>query len=394
LSNESNTWEDPFGGPKPCRICADQLHRPKPGRAVQTAPGDKPVSVVGANGLNAPKAGFFAIDRRAWARVCVIGFNEAVAYLTVASGTGGDNRTTKWSDQAIRKYAGLSRGRTDKAMAELKASGLVREDRGGTRPRYFITPAHEVPGCEDHLPALSDVEQRVLAGLQPGRRTDLSARASPDLGGDSPYGVALGLVAKGFARHFKGRGGGFEPIAYDAEKAAKPDWIWLPNAIVTGAATETPPVQLLRQAQNPAALRLFIDLYHTHGLAEDGGVHWHRFRQEYFRQKVGDRGPLTVWGFAAGATTGSRDSLFIAPHMTGQYEEVGKDGSKRKRDTGWAGFWEAWGIVRGLGLFELVGHVIEADNDAAEIVHPYAIGNGEEDERALAQTAQKAARSC
>jgi hypothetical protein len=70
--------------------------------------------------------GFFAIDRRAWARVCTLGLNMAVAYLVLACGTGGDNRTTKWSDQAIRKYTGLSRGRTDKAMAELKASHLGR----------------------------------------------------------------------------------------------------------------------------------------------------------------------------------------------------------------------------------------------------------------------------
>jgi len=40
--------------------------------------------------------GFFAVDRRAWARVCALGLNPAVAYLVVACGTGGDNRTTKW----------------------------------------------------------------------------------------------------------------------------------------------------------------------------------------------------------------------------------------------------------------------------------------------------------
>jgi hypothetical protein len=34
--------------------------------------------------------GFFAIDRRAWARVCALGFNTAVAYLVIACGTGGD----------------------------------------------------------------------------------------------------------------------------------------------------------------------------------------------------------------------------------------------------------------------------------------------------------------
>jgi len=37
--------------------------------------------------------------------------------------------------------------------------------------------------------------------------------------------------------------------------------------------------------------------------------------------------------------------------------------------------------------------VIEADNDSAEIVHPYAIGNGEADERAIATSAKTAAET-
>jgi hypothetical protein len=110
------------------------------------------------------------------------------------------------------------------------------------------------------VPALSEVEQRALAELKPDHPTWLSTKASGDWGGSSPYSAALGLARKGLARELKGCR--FEPIAYDAEKAAEPDWIWLPNTIVTGAAGETAPVHLLRQAQNPSALRLFVDLYH------------------------------------------------------------------------------------------------------------------------------------
>jgi hypothetical protein len=336
--------------------------------------------------------GFFAIDRRAWARVCALGLNPAAAYLILACGTGGDNRTTKWSDQAIRKYAGLSRGRTDKAMAELKASGLVREDQGGARPRYYLMPAHEVAGCEGHVPTLSEAEQRVFAELKPGHPTSFSTKANRDWGGSSPYSVALELARKGLARELKGCH--FEPIAYDAVKAAEPDWIWLPNTIVTGASDETAPVQLLRQAQNPSALRLFVDLYHSHGLVEDGGVHWRRIRQNYTRHKVGQRGPFVVWGFQASTTTAWGTPAFVAPHLTGQTKEVlKKDGSKERRDTGWDSFFEAWEIVVGLRLIELVGHLIEADNDNAEIVHPYAIGNGEADERAITTSAQTAAEA-
>jgi hypothetical protein len=264
--------------------------------------------------------GFFAIDRRAWARVCGLGLNTAVAYLVVACGTGGDNRTTKWSDQAIRKYAGLSRGRTDKAMANLKASGLVREDEGGTRPRYYLMPAHEVPGCEGHVPALSDAERRALAELEPGYSTRFSTKASPDWGGASPYCAALGLVRKGLARELKGG--------------------------------------------------------------------------HFTRHKVGERGPFVIWGFQASNCSAWPDAPFIAPHLTGQLKEIEQaDGSKTRQDTGWKPFWEAWNIVVGLGLVELVGHVIEADNDIAEIVHPYAMGNGEADERALTTSAQTAAET-
>jgi hypothetical protein len=93
---------------------------------------------------------------------------------TTACGTGGDNRTTKWSDQAIRKYAGLSRGRTDKAMAELKASGLVREDQGGARPRYYLMPAHEVPGCEGH--GLSKLFLTIAAAFAEAERDRIRER--------------------------------------------------------------------------------------------------------------------------------------------------------------------------------------------------------------------------
>jgi hypothetical protein len=130
----------------------------------------------------AANKGFFAVDRRAWARVSSLGLNPAVAYLVLACGTGGDNRTTKWSDQAIQKYTGLSRGRTNRAMADLKGSGLVREDEGGTRPRYYIMPAHEVPGSEGYASdKLTDAEQRVLSELKLGQNMSLSTRSRGDL---------------------------------------------------------------------------------------------------------------------------------------------------------------------------------------------------------------------
>ena len=86
--------------------------------------------------------------------------------------------------------------------------------------------------------------------------------------------------------------------------------------VVMGIAGETAPVQLLRQAQNPAALRLFVDLYHSHGLAEDGGVRWRRIRQDYTRHKIGERGPFGLCNGRAGTAGGLNDLLVRWPELT------------------------------------------------------------------------------
>ncbi len=49
----------------------------------------------------------FAVDRRIWAHVCRFGLDAATAYIVLASGTGGDQRTTYWSAQSIEKHAGM-----------------------------------------------------------------------------------------------------------------------------------------------------------------------------------------------------------------------------------------------------------------------------------------------
>jgi hypothetical protein len=84
--------------------------------------------------------GFFAVDRRAWARVCGLGLNAAVAYLMLARGTGKSNRESAWSVLAIENYTGISRGRADKAISTLMEDGVVRKLRDSTKPKYQLTP--------------------------------------------------------------------------------------------------------------------------------------------------------------------------------------------------------------------------------------------------------------
>jgi hypothetical protein len=176
-------------------------------------------------------------------------------------------------------------------------------------------------------------------------------------------------------------------VLHDAEAAAKPGWVWLPNAIVDGAADETAPVKLVRQTGSAPTLRLLVDLYGAHNLDEDGGVHFRRIRQSYARHKVGERGPFVVWGFVPGTALASRDTPFVAPHLTGAKTDEGHDKGRSE-------FWACWNRLRGLGLVELVAHLVHADTAEGEVIHPMALeGTGLAVERDVRRAAEAAARS-
>ena len=104
------------------------------------------MDIVSDTGAPPPSGGgtgdFFAVDRRAWARVCGLGMNAAVAYLVLARGTGGDNRTWKWSTNAIERRTGISRSRAAQATAALERAKAVVCDPASRRdrPKYKIAP--------------------------------------------------------------------------------------------------------------------------------------------------------------------------------------------------------------------------------------------------------------
>ena len=91
---------------------------------------------------------FFAVDRRAWAIVCGVGMNAAVAYLVLARGTGGDQQTTSGSVNAIESHTGIGRPRPQNALKALASTRALRILKGGSRPRYFLVPPHKIPGAE------------------------------------------------------------------------------------------------------------------------------------------------------------------------------------------------------------------------------------------------------
>jgi hypothetical protein len=296
--------------------------------------------------------------------------NAAVAYLVIACGSGGDNRTSKWSTNAIETRTGISRSRAAKAISDLERAGALFRDPSSAkdRPKYKIMAAHETPGCEAAPPAeLNPRQQTVYNQLLEGWVwVPESAKGAQHSrwGCRSPASIASQLVDVGRARR-RNSDGAYQAIPYDSAEAVKPDWIWLPNTLVEGAAQEVRPIELLRQTGDVLALRLLVDLYRAQNLHEDGGINFRLVRREYKRHKVAEQGPFVIWCFTPGPTATWPQVSFVAPHLASVSDEDAMDAS-------WREFWDRWELLCNLGLIEMVPHLVDSDTSEGEVLHPLA----------------------
>ncbi|MGK9282328.1 hypothetical protein [Sinorhizobium meliloti] len=255
---------------------------------------------------------FFAVDRRIWKQICSLGLNEAVSYLVIAAGSGRDHATSWWSATAIEKHTGMHHRRAKEAIQNLERNGFLS-----------------------------------IQGRGKLRRTSLHRASSIEA-----------VIASGSSH----------------SELDEPDWIWLPQALVEGAADEMPPIKLLRQSQDIDALRLFVELYYHHDLPGSGGIEWRQgigIRHRYIRVEAGEHGIYKVWAFKPlpeGAETWE-----VAPFW-------------------FDGIWGAWGLLRRAGLIEFVPHLVEADTKDAEIISPLALNTGEPGEKAIGAAATRAGR--
>jgi hypothetical protein len=181
------------------------------------------------------------------------------------------------------------------------------------------------------------------------------------------------------------------PEEYLGDKDDGDDWIYLPSALVTGTASAKEiftPIERLYQAKNPGAIRLAIELYASHTLAEDGGIPKELIRRTYTRERIGQCGPTVVWGFSSLGISVAPFAPFVTSFLTGKFDKG------QKRDAGWDEFFKSWEIVSDLGLVEIIAHVIETDSVDGIVVHPLPTGyQGEDFERALADVARRAAEA-
>ena len=192
--------------------------------------------------------GFFHIDRHIWKTLCDRqNMNMAASYLCIATGTGGGNRTSYWSAQAVEKYTGLHNTRATAAIGELIAADFVRrgEKSSRTRPMYELQTYQRIveamlsAACVDE--ALKCAVERVRKGLSLSPvdkvRADRLVKTAVMWREGNRYTLHPPLV----------------------EFAA--ELIWLPNTLVTGTGLgEASPLKRLRSRGDIWALRLLIDL--------------------------------------------------------------------------------------------------------------------------------------
>ncbi len=119
------------------------------------------------------------------------------------------------------------------------------------------------------------------------------------------------LLGKGLLKLKKG---GKHPI-YTIPKTKPDDLIWLPNALITGAVGETPPVKRVRETSDVMILRLLVDLYGHAYIAEEGGVARSIVRVEYKRRLLVRRGEYAFYGFDEPTTICFVNHEVVEPHL-------------------------------------------------------------------------------
>lgn len=305
---------------------------------------------------------FFAIDRRSWAKACALGLNEAVAYLVLACFSQRDNTTTAASVHAVETYTGIARGRAGAAIEGLIGRGLVRRLRDGTRPLYALIPFADAQRARENTELLEH-ERTIVERIRTG----------DELNGRSERGYARSLAERGWLEERAGR--------FFAAGIAGPEWIWLPNTMVTGAASEAPPVELLRQTRDVMTLRLFVDFYFAQNLREDGGISRRILWRRYERERLGERAQYTVWGFRRPGTWVDWNSPVTKPHRREPTPE-----EKAANKTPAVDFFARLTVLETLHLVDWVPYLFEGDDAPAEPMFPCGLlgGDGIEDRIGLA----------
>jgi len=174
----------------------------------------------------------------------------------------------------------------------------------------------------------------------------------------------------------------YEILSMEKKRSEEDATIWLPNALVTGAVDETPPVELVRQTQDVMVLRLLLDLYRSQDLVGENGVPRHYVWRKYERERIGQRGEYDVWAF--------RDPREWVKLAGFTLCHIRKEGPQNERGSD---FFQRMNSLVSVGLVEWVACLLESELEDAEIIHPLHCSSDVELERRLAWATQTVAEA-
>lgn len=148
-----------------------------------------------------------------------------------------------------------------------------------------------------------------------------------------------------------------------------PQWVWLPNQLVTGTtAGEVPPVERVRQTGDVGALRLLVDLYNAHDLAGDGGIAANVLWWPYTRAHVATVGACAAWAFVREKDKWSSNTgPHIEPHIT--TKTVPRPGKAHATERVCTAFWDRFQVLERLGFLHWYANVYDNPN-GGEVVYP------------------------
>jgi hypothetical protein len=299
----------------------------------------------------------FLVDVPTFAEVCSLGdVDAAAAYLILAAGTGGDNRTSTWSREAVNQRTALNWRKADAAMSKLEQHGFIRwlTAKGVRKPRIDLTPVETRKAMQKHVAALAD---RIMHGEQPSTPTEKGAAT---IGRDLGW---LACDADGVWSFIPDR-----PIV----KA------YLPMSVVGDTfgmpAGGTTIVDRIRKARDPMALQLLVDLYALQDLAEHGGVNRYWLEEQFTRGETSAAtGSIVVWTFKR-----SRYSARVGHETSPFHHHWRSPTAQEKADNpnvnGAHDFYERLHILEDAGAVEWVYYLAEeATDNGASPIYPVGV---------------------
>lgn len=290
---------------------------------------------------------FFGLHFPSFITACQLGMNHAIAYLILARGTQGDNRTSTWSTNSVESYTRISRNKARNCINELIEECII-ERVGGTkhRPVRTLFPLPTPRHVNRYGDVLGSEDEKFMHDL-PCREDRLTKRLKASLDRLSQDGWVE------FAD------GVWSPDQTVKLRPPRAELTWLPNSLVDGLEGATSPVELVRQTQNVWTLALLVALYNQHELTFSQGVPHDILVEEYTRKNMAEYREFEAFQF-------TRTQPAVAPNS--DIVTLFENSASKRTPT--EQFFAAYDVLNRLGLVAFIPHLF--DGPEGEVLFPMA----------------------